>query len=418
MRGLRLLYLGLGTSTAALNPFLVPILKQHGFDPGTIGLVMAFGAAGIFLGGPIWGHIGDYVIGRRRTLLAVAAVACAMALAIAGPVSAPVLAVLIVCFQLSQGSITGLCDSLAVSNLDNPRRDYGRIRMMASLSFGLVSIPFGFLYDRTGYTTAPSFVFVAAVCFLAAAAALVPDHRPRRETPTAGPAQLGSAEEAAGRSRAPRPMFGSTGLAFHLQPRLFGVLVVVFLTWFAVMNSFIFLGLRIVDLGGQPSDVALSFGIAAFGEIPGLLIGARLVRYLGLRGLFFVGTIGFALTFLSWTVLDRPADIIASRVLTGVCYGGMMVAMVLTIGEILPPALQATGQTLYQATAAGLASVVGTAIGGQLYGLIGAPFLFAVCAGFMLAGGLLGLAILPARVRRVDVSSELDDVVLPNTPVV
>jgi MFS family permease len=72
--------------------------------------------------------------------------------------------------------------------------------------------------------------------------------------------------------------------------------------------------------------------------------------------------------------------------------------MVLTIGELLPRALQATGQALYQGTASGIASAGANVIGGVLYGALGAPMLFLLCAGLGVVGGLIALATLPGRV--------------------
>jgi MFS transporter, PPP family, 3-phenylpropionic acid transporter len=411
VRRLQFLYFALGASTAILNPFLVVIADEHGLSSEAIGVMAALGAAGMFAAGPIWGHLGDYVIGRRKALLAANLIASAMALAIAAPISNLVLALLVPVYVLAQGSSIGLCDSLVIATIENPHRDYGRIRMMASVAFGLISIAAGFLYNETGYAIA-SPLFVVSVAVIALVLVFVPDHRPVRERAATG-AATGASPAIRQASR-----FGSTGLAFHIQPRLLGILAAAFLAWFAVNISFTFLSLRIVDLGGKSSDVAMSFGVSALAEVPGILLAARVAARLGLRGLFALGALGFSAAFVAWMALDTPAQIVASRVLTGICYGGMSVAMVLTISEILPEGLQATGQTLYQATAVGLAAIAGNAVGGLLYGTAGAPALFAVGAVMAAAGGLLGLVTLPVKVRRVTVPADLEDVVLPNSPVV
>jgi MFS family permease len=96
----------------------------------------------------------------------------------------------------------------------------------------------------------------------------------------------------------------------------------------------------------------------------------------------------------------------------------MSVALVLTIGELLPSYLQATGQTLYQGTATGVAMVSGSALGGVLYGSAGPSFLFIVCAVTAVAGAALGWLTLPARARAVVTPPVLDEVVLPNSPLV
>ena len=63
--------------------------------------------------------------------------------------------------------------------------------------------------------------------------------------------------------------FGSVSRALAIQPLWLPVLVVFAVAYTGMLGAVVFLGIRIVELGGQPSDVALTFGIAAFAEITG-----------------------------------------------------------------------------------------------------------------------------------------------------
>ncbi len=417
MKALRLLYLALGAATASLNPFIPVILSGRGLDPAAIGLINALGACGLIGAIAVWGHLGDRVLGRKLTLQVCTVVAIGVAAGIGLPVPPLVLGLLVVAFNCSQGVLLALADAVAVNSLRDPGSEYGRIRLLASLSFAIATIAAGFLYDRLGYSVA-SLVYVAFALLLVAAAlgteddsqrsrALAPAGRPLADaaagsSPASSVAPLAAASDAAAGSAAagdPASRFGSTGLAFRTQPRLLPVLATVAVTWFAIVVSFTFLSLRIVGLGGQASDVALSFGVSAFAEIPGMLLAARLASRIGLRGLFCVGAVAFGVAFLSWAVLTSPAAIVATRALTGLAYGALTVAMVLTIGQLLPRSLQATGQTLYQGTATGIAAVAGNVAGGYLYGSAGPSFLFVVCGAMCVAGGLLALVTLPGRVR-------------------
>lgn len=398
MKALRLLYLALGAATASLNPFIPVILSGRGLDPAAIGLINALGACGLIGAIAVWGHLGDRVLGRKLTLQVCTVVAIGVAAGIGLPVPPLVLGLLVVAFNCSQGVLLALADAVAVNSLRDPGSEYGRIRLLASLSFAIATIAAGFLYDRLGYSVA-SLVYVAFALLLVAAALGTEDDSKRSQA--LAPAGRPSADAAAGSAAAgdPASRFGSTGLAFRTQPRLLPVLATVAVTWFAIVVSFTFLSLRIVGLGGQASDVALSFGVSAFAEIPGMLLAARLASRIGLRGLFCVGAVAFGVAFLSWAVLTSPAAIVATRALTGLAYGALTVAMVLTIGQLLPGSLQATGQTLYQGTATGIAAVAGNVAGGYLYGSAGPSFLFVVCGAMCVAGGLLALVTLPGRVR-------------------
>jgi PPP family 3-phenylpropionic acid transporter len=390
MLSLRLIYLALGAATAALYPFVPVILSERGLDPVAIGVIGSVGACGLIASIFVWGHLGDRVLGRRTTLQLCALAATAVAASIALPVPAAVLGALVVAFACTQGVLLALCDAVAVNRLVDPGRQYGRIRLLASLSFAVTTIVVGFVYEGLGYPIA-SAVYAAFAITIAVVAIGCSDDGPAR----------GQAE---GPPVAARPWpsdtnsrFGSTGVAFKTQPRLLAVLATVAVTWLAVVVSFVFLSLRIVALGGQASDVALSFGVSAFAEIPGMFLATRLAPRIGLRGVFSVSAVLFGLAFLSWAALDSPTAIVATRVVTGLSYGGLTVAMVLTIGTLLPAHLQATGQSLYQGTATGLSAIVGNVGGGLLYDGAGAPFLFVVCAALCATGGSVALMTLPGR---------------------
>ncbi len=404
MFGLRLLYLALGAVTACLSPFMAVILQARGFGPAEIGVVSALGAAGLVGAIAFWGHLGDAVIGRKRALQICLVVACVVAAGIAMPVPQVVLAALMIAFSCTQGSLLALTDSVAVTVLSDPRADYGRIRLLASFSFAVASIAVGPLYDLMGYTVA-SGVYLAIAASVMAGIVWLPHQ----------PASIRHQPPPPARTTATR--FGSTGRAFAVQPRLIWVLATVAITWAAVMVSFTYLSLRIIDVGGHASDVALSSGVSAFAEIPGMFLAARLAARIGPRGLFALSALGYGVAYLLWAVIESPELIVATRVLTGLAYAGLTVTMVVTIGELLPASLQSTGQALYQGAAAGVASVIGNSLGGVLYGAAGAPVLFVVCAAVAVAGGASALVTVPERAPAIELASlDVLESVSPPTP--
>jgi predicted MFS family arabinose efflux permease len=271
-----------------------------------------------------------------------------------------------------------------VNALQDPGRQYGKIRIMASLSFALATIGVGFACDRFGYSVTSLFYLFFGSCLVSAAFASPPDRPATRSRQT--------------QSLEMSSRFGSTGTALRTQPRLLPLLATIAVVAAAMTASSTFLSLRLITLGGQASDVAMSFGISAFAEIPGMFLAARLSSRFGLRGVFCLSAIAYGAAFASWAVLQSPTAIVATRLLTGLAFAGITYSMVLSIGQLLPRALQATGQALYQGTASGIASAGGNMIGGVLYGALGAPMLFLMCAGVCVVGGLMALGSLPGRV--------------------
>jgi PPP family 3-phenylpropionic acid transporter len=379
---LRLVVLALGAALGVFFPFVAVILQGFGFDAAQIGLTTAVAALGFTLALPFWGHLADARLGRVRALQ-ICAVGGALAIGLLlGSWPPIVVALLLTVYSVFQSSWQSLADALTVNIV--PSREYGRVRVLTSLSFGVSTIAAGFLYDVTGYSAA--FVLLAVFALvMGASSAGVPDVER---------IDLASAANAA-RASSSRRCLGSAVVAVRVAPRLVAVLFAVMLLHITIIGGFTFLPLRLAELGGAPSDVALSGGVSALSEIPAMIAAAFVARRIGLRGMFVVSALMYAIATASWIVLETPLPIIATRVLTGTAFALVIVAVVLTIARLLPPELQATGQSLYQAVAFGAAAIVANVVGGFLYQAIGYTAVFGLGASLAVLAAILGAIVFP-----------------------
>jgi MFS family permease len=160
------------------------------------------------------------------------------------------------------------------------------------------------------------------------------------------------------------------------------------LAFTGLQGALTFSGIRIVDLGGRPSDVALSYGLAALTEVPGLVAAGWLGRRIGLRWLCLLSLVSYGLCITSWGILPSVFAINVTRFVTGLCFGSLIAARVLIVPRLLPGALQATGQVLFQSATYGVGIVVGSVIGGLAYGSIGPTAFFAGAGGVTIIGGI------------------------------
>jgi MFS family permease len=385
---LRVVVLSVGAGLGVFFPFLSVILRERGFDDGSIGFTIAVGAVAFTIAVPLWGHLADVLLGRTRALAASAVGAAFTVLLINAPVPALIVAACVVGYYFFESAWQPLADALTVNAVADQSRDYARIRLLASFSFAAVSIAAGQLFNQTGYAPAP-FLFAVCAGVVAAAALLAPDVERADLAAQAAP-------------EAPREgprtwSFGSTGVALQVAPRLALVLVGVALVHFGIIGGFTFLPLRIESLGGSAGDVALLAGLSAAAEIPAMLLAGRVATRIGLRGMFVGSALLYAACLASWTVLDTPALLIATRLVTGVSFAGLVVSVVLTIGALLPPTLQGTGQALYQTIGFGVAAIGANAIGGVIYGSLGhAPF-FGLGAILAVLAAAVGWIAVPGR---------------------
>jgi MFS transporter, PPP family, 3-phenylpropionic acid transporter len=383
---LRLVVLALGAALGVFYPFVPVILQSFGFGPAEIGLITSLAALGFTLAVPAWGHLADVRLGRPRTLQ-VCAVGGAVAVGLLlGSWTPVVIALLFVGFSVFESSWQPLADALTVNAV--PGRDYGKVRLLTSLAFGVSTIAAGFLYDVTGYTAAFPLLVVFTIA-MAVASSGVPD--------------VARVDLARAASTARRPthagLLGSAGVAIRVAPRLLAVLIAVMLLHVGIISGFTFLPLRLGELGSPPSDIALSAGVSGLSEIPAMLVAATVARRVGLRGMFVGSALIYAAAIASWIVLESPLLIIATRAFTGTAFAWVIVGVVLTIARLLPAELQATGQSLYQTVAFGVGAIIANIIGGLLYGAVGHAAVFGLGASLAVLSATVGWFVFP-RERR------------------
>lgn len=386
MIALHILVTFVGVGLGVLYPFISVILRERGFDPVAIGLISSLGAIGFTVAVPAWGHVADVRLGRPRTLQLCALAAGAAIAGLLLPVPPLIVVALLLVFWIFESSWQPLADAITVNAVRGG--DYARVRLFTSAGFAIATIASGFVYERVGYDAA--FVFFAgAALVVALSAAAIPDvdradlsaHRPAR----------------APRGRMFGFGFGSSGVALRIQPRLRLVLVATTLLHIGIISGFTFLPLRIDELGGGPTAVALSSGLSAGAEIPAMLFAGAVARRIGLRAMFTGSALLYGACFLAWTVIEDPAIIVATRAVTGIAFSGVIVGIVLTIARLLPAEFQATGQSLFQMTAFGLAAIVANIVGGVLYQNVGHAAVFGLGAALAAVAAIIGWLAFPRR---------------------
>ena len=403
---LRGIYTAVGLSTASIAPFIPVILKGRGLDPATIGVLAALAAVAATLVVPAWGHLADAIVGRARAFQIGLLIAASLAAGLLLDLPLVAVAAMFASFTVFASLFIGLADALAVVDLPAPERQYGALRAHASLSFTVGVVAVGFLYSWAGYGAAPA-VFLIWACTLLFLVGRIPDR-------TAASHLRSSRHETEG-ERGGR--FGSPGRAFAVQPRLWLVLAIFALAFAGLQGALTFIGIRIVELGGQPSDVAISFGVAALAEIPGLVAAGWLGRRIGLRWLFVASLLLYGLCITTWGILPYAVAINSTRAVTGLCNGSLMAARVLMVPRLLPQSLQATGQVLFQAATLGFGTVMGSVIGGVAYSVFGPRFFFLAAGGVAIAGGVAAWFVLAGPVGARLTGRTLDPFELNEPPV-
>ncbi len=166
MRELRAPYLATGVATGVLLPFVAPILASRGFSPQGVGLLLAITSAAIVVAAPIWGQVGDVVLGRRRTLQWAVLIAAVASFLLGGRLALPLVGAALATQYLLQTAFSALLDSIAMHALGDERHRYGHLRLLQSLSYAIAAFIAGVIYDRAGYGAASLVFPVTAVALL------------------------------------------------------------------------------------------------------------------------------------------------------------------------------------------------------------------------------------------------------------
>ena len=272
MRWLRALYVSNGFAYGCLYGFIPVLLLSKGFDPALIGVTTSLGSVAYTFALPAWGHVGDILSGPRRTLQMACIPAAFFALGLGAPL--PVWAIIVCQMVLSAGGgpAMALTDAMAVPVLENPSREYARLRLLTSIGATAGSIVFGFVYAAFGYLVAP-LIYLAVMGATILSAQHVAHGRDSERYRRARAVAAGGRDEIPVRGR-----FGSVGEAFALRPRLVAVLLSVTFLFVGIMAAGTYITLRISDLGGGPGMVGLVNGIGCSAEVPGLVIGRHARR--------------------------------------------------------------------------------------------------------------------------------------------
>ncbi len=366
--GLRGAYALLGLVMSAFIPFLTLLLRDRGFSPDEIGLVLAVLSVSGVAAAPFWSHTADTRLGSVQTLQLACAAASVFALGLI-VTGSNLVAVAAVCVLLgaAQSPQTALTDALVLSRLGPERvNEYGTFRLWQSVGWGVGCIAIGALLTAAGVGLALP-IYAGGVAVYAVYVARFGRSRPEARTTTGS-------------------RLGSVGEAFrtveHLPMFLLGTLV--FATATHAAGDFV--PLRIVSGGGDALLVGVAAGVSAFVEIPFMRSSRSLVERLGLRGMFAAGAGVYAAASLAWAAFPDPVAVTVVRIAIGVGFALTYVSLVQMTAHLVPERLRNTGQTLLQISTWGLGPMIGDAVGGLVYEHLGPPTLFLGSAAGIVAG--------------------------------
>jgi MFS family permease len=361
------------TAGGAAFPFFSLYATSLGASLGQVALVMGIQSAVGVVAGLLWGRIADRV-GRRRPFIVGAQAATALrTLAIASVPTWGWLLPLQALVGVAGGAHQVTSMALMGDILEgHPRR--GRLisgyRMSGSLAFSIAIVVSGWIAETIGLRG--SFQLAAGVYALAFLVSLGITEAPRSAALHAESVSF------AALLRGPlRPLL-IVAFTFALP---FAAVYSVWPIWVAE------------TLGFGRAVYSRLWGIAAFVEVPCMLLSGLLIDRVGHRPTFVAGLAGFGLVYLLYVLSPPLSGLIAIQVLRGVAFAAFTATALTLAIDLAPPDARGRASGLF-GSAQGLAQISGSWLGGPLAAALGFRGLFALAAALVLCGALYTYRVL------------------------
>jgi len=157
------------------------------------------------------------------------------------------------------------------------------------------------------------------------------------------------------------------------------------------------------SLGGTQVFVGLMFGVTAFSELPTMHYNMAIARRLGGPKTLLLASGLIATAFLGYTLAWQPWVLLFTAMFKGLGFGLFWVSTIRLTNERAPESWASTVQSILTASAFGLAPLIVSPLGGEIYDRFGPKAVF--LGNSLLVGGAM-LVFIVAIVKGVFTGSE------------
>jgi len=364
-RRIFLAYLVYFGAIGAAYPYLPVFYRDLGLTFEEIGILTAIQAAIQLSLGPVWGGLVDRFPRVGLTLPMAAAVAAVggFVLFLATDFSSTLAGSILLFAGLA--GIGPTLDARTLETLGPQGRDrYGQVRAFGSLAFVVVALLVGLLLEARG-SRSLFWIYLPGLIGTVLVTATI-----RRRGTNRSISILRGAGQ----------ILGAPGMLVF-----FGGFTIVW-TSLTAMNAFY--SIQVVALGGSTALVGITWAFGAIIEVPLMYAFPKLGARFGTERLLVFGAVAFTVRSVLAALAVDPIALVLIAPLEGLGFACAFVGGVTVLAARLPTSLGGTAQGLFSASA-GLATIIGSVVGGTIAGAIGIPGMFAACSVIGLTGTLV-----------------------------
>ncbi|GHV53886.1 MFS transporter [Spirochaetia bacterium] len=370
---------------AAFGPFLVILLRDLGYSPSVIGILMAINSLAGIAGPFIFGHFADEHGRYRPPMLICHGITLLMLFPLAYFSNPLITALILLTLSLGLGSIQPLTEAIVSIGI-GPGGNYGKIRTPGTISYVVTILILQFTpllrpnhrYNIIIWTAL--FTIFSMIVYAGIPSKYTHVSRPRSIPGNQGPS-------------AP---LSRTGI---WTPLLILGLLTIALSRLALSGAQSFFSLYVVhELHWEA--IGLLNAISAASEMPFLFFSKRIIDRFGALNCLALGCFAVLIRLVILVLFPTPAGAVASQTLHSLSFGLFHPAAMAFISSCVPPHKRALGMSLYLAIGGTLPGLLGNISGGFIVDHLGYRALFSSFTVFAVLSTALALFIALRQRRR------------------
>jgi len=357
-------------AVGALAPYLTLYYRSVGLSGSEISILVAVQPILLLVAQPIFGPLTDRSGHRGRMLswlfLVVAATGGLMGFGHSFWTLLPLAGL----WSFFVGLLLPIADSIALGEVARTGVSYPRLRLWGSIGFLLVSTATGQPYGMAGLRAAfPLYAFLQVVSWFCA-----------RRLP---------ADDGASARRNVLP-----ALKALLQNRVLAAFLLTTTVLFVTLSAHsAFFTVHLASIGGTSLVIGIAWAFAAFVEIFVWLVLSQVMRRIGYLPLLTLAAFGYALRWWLTGSVVSPWAMVGVQMTQMVTWAILWPTAVAFVGEVAPPELRTSAQSLLSLATFGVATLVGSLMAGRMVDQIGTVGMYGTITWIAVAAGLLFAAL-------------------------
>jgi len=356
-------------AAASFFTFINVYFFHQGFTMAQVGVLAALGPLISLVSQPFWGILSDR-FDKRLILIIVLLGATIMSFVIPLSSAFSFLIVVMLIYSSFGTSAIPLGDAITLLFIEgNKSVKYSSIRVVGALTFGLFSIVVGWLVhgeiNRIFYINA---FFLALTALMVFFMPVQKKERAQEET-NAEPIVKESLIK-----QIVKLLKNKVVLCIYLSSFVFGL---------SLSFLFAYLGIRLTEIGADETQLGISMFIAAFSEIPILLLADKFFRKKRPEYLLMFSAAFLSLRLFIMFISSSVILIFFAQATQGISFVLHLYFCVILLHENAPAHLKSTAQTLSAMIRMGMGALLGNLGGGFLAQNIGLQNVFLILSIFV-----------------------------------